>query len=140
MKYYGVAKCDIKGASNTKIYKIWHAMIQRCYDAKHLERMPHYEGSSVCEEWKILSNFKKWFDDPNNGYVKGYFLDKDVRVKGNKVYSPETCCFLPPKISSITTQSNALRGALPIGVSSCENKFRVRLSERNKLIHSGTVS
>jgi hypothetical protein len=139
---YGIGINDYEGfiKESDEAYKTWFQMLRRCYNKEWKNEHPTYQDCTVCDEWLYFSNFKKWFDDPNNGYIKGYFLDKDVRVKGNKIYSPETCCFLPPKISSITTQSNALRGALPIGVSSCENKFRVRLSERNKLIHLGTFN
>ena len=47
---------------------------------------------SVCEEWKHFSNFKKWFDE---NYIEGFDIDKDILIKGNKVYSPEACSFVP---------------------------------------------
>lgn len=128
MKYYGVAKCDIKGASNTKIYKIWHAMIQRCYDAKHLERMPHYEGSSVCEEWKKYSNFLKWAE---TRYKEGLHLDKDI--KGNtKIYSPETCIFVPRWVNQFIVCRRKRENDLPEGAKACRRKFTAKYRHPEK--------
>ena len=76
-------------------YKYWVRMIKRCYDERELAKRPSYKDCSVCDEWLLFSNFKKWFDDPANGYKKGYQLDKDILCEGNRVYSPETCCFVP---------------------------------------------
>lgn len=34
-------------------------------------------------------------------HMEGWHLDKDILLKGNKVYSPETCAFVPAKINSL---------------------------------------
>ena len=44
-------------------------------------------------------------------------LDKDVLVKGNKTYSPNTCVFVPQNINVLFTKCNKARGKYPIGVS-----------------------
>ena len=53
-------------------------------------------GCSVSLEWRKYSNFKKWYA---NNYVKGWCLDKDLIVKGNKEYHPDKCCYLPNEIN-----------------------------------------
>lgn len=73
------------------IYSIWSGMLFRCYvdgGAKY------YKDCTVCEEWHNYQNFAKWYDEnyPLDGTY--YELDKDVKVKGNRVYSPEACTFL----------------------------------------------
>ena len=83
-----------------RIYTLWKSMLQRCYNAKCQESNPCYKGCSVCERWHRLSNFAEdiqnlpgyemWRDNPRQMIA----LDKDTRVKGNKVYSLGTCCFL----------------------------------------------
>jgi len=43
-------------------------------------------------------------------------LDKDILVKGNKTYSPQTCAFVPHDINIAFTKNKARRGDMPIGV------------------------
>ena len=65
-------------------YAKWKSMLQRCYSEKYVDRRKCYVDCSVCEEWLRFSNFKRWFD---KNYIEGYYLDKDILVKGNKVYT-----------------------------------------------------
>lgn len=84
----------------TREYATWRNMLKRCYDPKSLERNPTYKGCEVCKRWHSFSNFLEdmpnienyllWLNNPNQGIS----LDKDLKCKGNKVYSLETCCFL----------------------------------------------
>lgn len=79
----------------SKAYSQWSNMIRRCYsDEYHTNKGPAYKSCEACEEWQEFQVFAAWFDDnyPNDGLE--YDLDKDHRVKGNKIYSPDTCCFL----------------------------------------------
>ncbi len=78
---------------NSKIYSIWESMIQRAYSVDWQTKYPSYKGTLVCEEWKLASTFKEWYD---NHYVEGWDLDKDyLSPEGSKLYSPETCVFIP---------------------------------------------
>lgn len=78
---------------NTKSYNAWTGIIKRCYN-KNSEHYKYYgaKGVTVCEEWKIFSNFKKWYDE---NYKEGCQIDKDI--KGGKVYSLENCVFVSKK-------------------------------------------
>lgn len=119
---YGVGIADIPCANKDKFYKIWNAMLARCYNPRCLELQPTYIDCNVCDEWLIFSNFKKWADDPNNGYIEGYDLDKDILVKGNRVYSPDTCCFVPHQLNTIF-QKHRDKG-LPVGVFKHPNGYK----------------
>ena len=123
-------------------YIIWHGMFQRCYAKEYYKKRPTYTGCSVCEEWQKFSNFKYWLDNPSNGYRNGYQLDKDVLIKGNKVYSPETCCFVPQEINTLFIKSDKTRGDLPIGVgkSVCAKgiKYTANFSKFGKRRRLGT--
>ena len=112
---YGLGIND-KNVSH-EIYKLWNSMFQRCYSPKIAERYPTYKDCEVCQEWLILSNFAKWVNNSNNGYQKGYCLDKDIIEKGNKMYSPDTCCFVPQEINKLFIKADGRRGEYPIGVS-----------------------
>jgi hypothetical protein len=82
---------------NTKIsYRIWKLMLERCYDKKCLLKNPSYSSCSVCDEWLRYDNFEKWYDK-NYYNCKGEktHIDKDILYKDNKIYSPNTCIFVP---------------------------------------------
>lgn len=101
----GVGLFDIEGDSRSRAGQAWSSMMKRCYDLKEQEKHPTYKGCSVCEEWHTYSNFKKWFEDPENGYREGHEIDKDILVKGNKIYSPEFCCLVPARINTLVCKS-----------------------------------
>jgi len=86
-----------KDAKNTKAYTTWRSMLLRCYAKEFLIKQPTYKGCSVAKDWHNFQNFGAWFEEH---YQEGYALDKDLLVPGNKVYSPETCIFLPQKLNN----------------------------------------
>lgn len=86
----GRFKPSIDG-KQTKIYSTWSSMITRCYNKNNQTRQPTYIGCSVCEEWHNFQNFAKWMNEMD---YEGKQLDKDIKIKGNKVYSPNTCMFV----------------------------------------------
>lgn len=95
-------------------YKTWQGCIVRCYDKRNLKLFPSYKGCTLDPRWVKASAFKKWFD---KHYVEGYHLDKDILVPGNKVYGPDTCCFVPPKINYLLLSCKRARGKYPQGIS-----------------------
>ena len=104
---YGVGVDDLGGVIFTKsktpkFYSVWRHMLYRCYSLEYQSRFATYVGCTVCEEWKYLSNFKKWFDE---NYIEGFDLDKDILVKGNKIYSPDTSVFVPKHINYLRIDS-----------------------------------
>lgn len=105
-------------------YIIWKGMITRCYSLKFQDEYTSYKGCTVQESWHNFQNFAKWYDD---NYYKidneNICLDKDILVKGNKLYSPETCCFVPQIINNLFIKNNKLRGKYPIGVSFRRNSY-----------------
>lgn len=131
---YGVGVNDLLYNRGTPSYQAWCSMLQRCYSTKYQNRKDTYVGCSVCEEWLIFSNFKRWFDSDENGYKDGYQLDKDIIIKGNKVYSPSTCCIVPHAINVLLTNRKKYRGNFPIGVRKTINgRFvaRARVGKRH---------
>ena len=140
---YGVGFCDVKYSVNLDngsimpSYNTWYDMLKRCYSEKLHKKEPAYIGCSVCNEWKYFSNFKDWFD---SNYVEGYALDKDILVKGNKVYSPETCCFVPKGLNSLLTNRKNHRGKYPLGVSkaSYSDNYEAAVYKNGKRVHIGT--
>ena len=134
----GIYKSKINGKA-TKEYNTWHSMMDRCYNSKHSERYPTYAECEVCEAWHNFQVFAAWFEE--NYYEvenESTQLDKDILEKGNKVYGPDTCVFVPKYINSLFTKSNAIRGKLPIGVYYvAENKYSSDINKRGKRCHLG---
>lgn len=139
----GVGINDLENdRANTPAYDIWNAMIQRCYSAKHHQKRLTYIDCVVCDEWQRYSNFKKWFEDPENGYREGYHIDKDILIKGNKTYSPETCCFVPAQINDIFVSKKPKKDGLPIGVHTRKGRrgYYASCGQYGKTVHLGVFS
>ena len=136
---YGVGyQGETSTRRNNKVktsYEVWRSMIQRCYDKEYYQKQePTYNDKYVCDEWLCFQTFEKWFDEnyyeiPNETMA----LDKDIIKKGNKIYSPEYCCFVPQRINNLFTKCNAWRGDLPIGVQKKETRYIVQFRMHDKI-------
>lgn len=132
----GEFKTSVNG-KHTKIYQSWKGMLSRCYSTSNLKRNPCYLDKQVCKEWHNFQVFSQWMSENYNPEtMKGWHLDKDILVKGNKIYSPETCCFVPPDINYIFVRNSGDR-EYPIGVTYKENAFRATLNKKYKSHHIG---
>lgn len=95
-------------------YIVWTNMINRCYNKRVSETKPWHVDCEVCEDWKTFSKFKTWMDKQD---WEGKQLDKDLLVEDNKVYSPDTCVFIPKALNVFLTMATAVRGEYPVGVT-----------------------
>lgn len=89
------------GLSNSKLYKVWSGMRQRCENHK-TPCFKNYggRGIKVCEEWsESFEIFYEWA--MNNGYKEGLTLDR-VDVNGN--YEPNNCKWATRKEQSRNTR------------------------------------
>lgn len=128
--YVGVGEyCTTIDGKLNKIYNTWYGMIRRCYSEKYHKKSPTYSDCLVDERWHNFQIFGKWFEE---NYVEGFSLDKDILIKGNKIYSPETCCFVPQEINNLIIKNNKKRGIYPIGVNRKENKFQATINISGK--------
>ena len=122
--YLGEGKYKVsENGKNTRVYDTWKAMLQRCYSEKEHERHPTYIGCAVYEGWHNFQNFAKWYKD--NYYEVGnekMCLDKDILFKGNKIYSPDTCIFVPETINKLFIKNDKNRGESVIGATPTKNR------------------
>ena len=133
--YLGNEKTKDENGKSLKSYKTWASMLRRCYSGKYQKKEPTYKDCYVCDEWLNYSNFKIWFD--NNYYEipnEKMALDKDILVKGNKTYAPNTCVFVPRNINTLFIKRNKVRGKYPIGVTFNKNKNKYQ-AQCNTLIN-----
>lgn len=80
----------------TREYRLWAAMINRCYSKRA------YKNCTVCERWLCFANFLQdlplieGYELWKNNADKKICLDKDFKQPNaeHKVYSLETCKFI----------------------------------------------
>ena len=100
-------------------YLVWRAMLGRCFSEVCKAKQPTYKDVTCCDEWLYFGNFLEWVNKEVgcSGKPIGMQLDKDILTRGNKIYSPETCCFVPKAVNCLLTSREAARGEWPVGVS-----------------------
>ena len=142
--YLGEGKYKAKeNGKHTDEYYIWHNMLKRCYDLKYQEEHSTYKGCEVEDYLLNFQNMGEWIEE-NYYEVSGEImcLDKDILCKGNKVYSRETCIFVPQRINKLFTKSDRSRGKDPIGMYELPSgNYGVQCWDVNdKQIYLGTYS
>lgn len=140
--YVGIGKykTPFKGR-DYKVYKTWNHMIERGYSDKFKTSNPAYINCSVDSKWHCFQNFARWMENSyNSETMQGWQLDKDILAKGNKIYSPQTCCFVPQEINNLFTSCTKVRGKYPIGVTKKRNLYEARVSKNGERISQGFFS
>ena len=142
--YLGEGKYKMsENGKHTYEYLIWHSMLMRCYDPKLHERNPTYKGCKVEDYLLNFQNMGEWIED-NYYEIPGeqMCLDKDILYKGNKVYSRETCIFVPKRINNLFTKKDNGIGDCPIGATPrVSGNYQVFCSNGyGKLINLGTYT
>lgn len=133
------AKVDGK---NIKEYKLWHELLARCYSNKSLELKPTYKECTVSENFKRYEYFYEWCQKQVGFGNEGWEIDKDLLVKGNKVYSEDTCVFLPKEVNNALTHRKDVDNELPIGVLPVTNSksYQANIRIDGKKYYLGSFS
>lgn len=113
--------------SGTRIYNIWHGMIERCYNANSASYSNYGgRGITVCSSWKKgFSTFYKWAS--KNGYANNLTIDR-INVNGN--YKPNNCRWV-----NIKEQANNKRTNIVINYNG-KNKTLKQWSEDLEMSYS----
>lgn len=117
--YLGIGKYSTK---DKEAYGLWMSMLKRSYCDEFKVQCPSYEDVTVCDEWLNFQNFAEWcysqkFFNSKDEEGRVYHLDKDGIIKGNKVYSPEACCFVPQEINKLWQRKVKNSGKYLTGVN-----------------------
>ena len=124
----------------TKEYMLWCSMLERCYNATYQKQRPTYEGCEVSDNFKSYEYFYEWCNKQIGFDSEDWHLDKDLLIKGNKVYSESTCVFIPREVNTLLTKSTASRGEHLIGVywNKTNKAFRAMVNKnKGKQEHLG---
>ena len=100
----------------TKEYDLWCSMLKRCYSDACKKKNPTYIDCEVSDKFKDYEYFYEWCHKQVGFGNEGWQLDKDLLIKGNKVYNENTCIFVHQDINSLLIKCTASRGKHLIGV------------------------
>ena len=90
------------GMYNSRIYRIWSLMKERCYNEKRKDYNNYGgRGIKVCNEWLDSSTFIDW--SLNNGYEDDLTLD---RIDNNGDYCPQNCRWITAKEQGANKRNN----------------------------------
>lgn len=131
-----------KNYKQQKEYQAWMSMLDRCYGKQHFQR--RYCDVTCCDDWHLYDNFYEWLHSQGNfskwNSENGWHVDKDIIIKGSRVYSPETCVLVPQNVNTLFCKANEIRGDLPIGVAyyrADNSKYEAVMSKDNHIVHLG---
>lgn len=130
----------VKGQPAPKDYSVWSAIRQRCYNKNCKDSFLAYEGCTMSEDFLVFSKFKEWYNSQIGCDQDGWHIDKDLLVKGNKVYSAETCVLLPNEINSAIVVHNRGNNNFPMGViyNCTKTRYRARIQRKDGWESLGT--
>lgn len=131
---YRVQWVDNGKKHHCKYYSVWMGIMERAFSVKLKKRRPTYNDIGVCSEWIYFSNFKKWMASQD---WDGKAIDKDVIKQGNKIYAPEFCVFVEPKINSLIENKFSKTNMLGAVYDKNTGKYEARIRAGNKRIFLG---
>jgi len=121
---------------NSNLLSKWRGMRKRCGPKPHHSS---YLGCEIDLRFMAFEDFQQWAVR-QIGHDQNWELDKDVLVRGNRIYGPDTCVFIPQALNTILLRSKKSNRTLPVGVQRDRNpnKYRAVVSCNDKLVHLGT--
>jgi len=133
-----VGNVNVDGKS-IKEYVLWIAMLQRCFDEKFKQKRPTYKDVTCSKEWLSMTTFIEDVSQMRGYGLIGWELDKDILQKGSKLYSKDTCCFVPHEVNLLLIKSDKSRGEYHVGVyfDKHAGKFKAQLAINGKRKHLG---
>ena len=134
--YKGVGYFNSKNSK--KAYEMWVGVITRGNCLKYKTKKPTYKDCTVHPDWHNFQNFAKWYTEHESSGL-GYEIDKDILVKGNKVYGEEFCLLIPRIINSTVKTNYKKCTGLPLGVTQQKGGgFVSRFNSNKNNSHLGT--
>lgn len=126
---YRIEANKTHGQSDTRLYKVWSQMVQRC--SKHKDYAGR--GITVCDRWReSFENFLEDMGQPEEGLT----LD---RIDTNGDYCPENCRWVNMSIQGFNQRKRLTNTSGKSGVSWNKRNlnWRARITVMYKEIHLG---
>lgn len=138
--FFGFATIGIKPyppSMRGPIFTKWEDMLKRCYGKSRIDDYAKYDDCTVDPQFWVYKEFEEWANQQVSCCAPGFHLDKDILVRGNRVYGPDTCCFVPPAINSCIIGRVRKKSDLPIGVLRSGKRYSAQIMVKPKTIRLG---
>lgn len=78
----------------------------------------YYEDITIHEDWYYRSKFENWYNEQKElqPMIDTLEIEKDILVPNNRMYSPDTCIFVPDWFNLQFLERGKSRGSCPLGV------------------------
>ena len=108
-------------------------MLERCYSQSLHKRRPSLIGCEVHEDWKSLKNFRAWMESKN---YKNRTLSKEMFFEDNKLYSPDTCLFVPNGVSLLFANTTT-KGKMGVYYNKLMKQYQATIRQYNVNMNLG---
>lgn len=102
--------------SMTKEYMLWGNVLRRCYSPLFHSKHPSYSDCEMSDNFLKFQYFAEWCNNQVGFGNEGWQLDKDILVTGSRLYSEDTCVFVPRRINNVFVFSKNPKDNSHIGV------------------------
>lgn len=127
----GCIQGEKHGDSKNPLYRVWHGMIERCYNRNSVG-WEYYgaKGIIVCAEWKnSYISFREWA--LKNNWQKGLHID---RINNTRNYEPNNCRIVTPLKNANNKDQN-----IKVEVDGLIISFRDALRKYNLEDHAAAI-
>jgi len=124
----------------TRSGSVWNNMRRRCIpNGRTQSRLPTYVGCTLSDNFKDFQYFVEWSNKQVGFGIDNYQLDKDLLFRGNKMYSEDTCIYVPKPLNMFLCSHNKTRGKYKTGVyyEPDRNKYQAKIQLVNSHKHLG---
>lgn len=117
---YIITTADAYVQYYTRAGRLWNSMQARCKPGGS-EQAARVNYVGVTVGFTDFQEFAEWCNS-EDGYTKQeedgtwWSLDKDILLHGSRVYTPETCIFVPRRVNCVMIACASTRGEYPVGV------------------------
>ena len=122
---YGIGVNDFNGSisirgKHIQEYKLWKAMLRRCYSRESISNRPTYSECFVDDELLSFNNFYNFVRNLVgfnciDGNGNAFHMDKDILGNGSR-YGYDTISFIPQEVNAFKTNIKSKNTGYPAGV------------------------
>jgi len=118
----------------------WRNMNSRCNEGGSVQIVsPTYIGCTISTNFKDFQYFTNWSLEQVGYGLSTYVLEKDILHAGNRLYSEDTCVFVPQELNNFLLSRSNYGGVYPQGVTynKKSRKFISQISINSSRVHLG---